>query len=37
MGKGEIAEKILETAKENAVPVFQDAKLATYLKQIKLR
>lgn len=28
LGKGEIAEKILETAKENDVPIYEDAGLA---------
>lgn len=36
LGKGEIAEKILVTARENDVPVFQDAKLAHTLNALNI-
>lgn len=36
MGKGEIAEKILETAEESNVPVFQDGELAHTLNKLNL-
>lgn len=36
LGKGEIAEKIIETAKANNVPVFQDANLAHTLNKLRI-
>lgn len=36
MGKGEIAEKIIKTAKENDVPLFENADLVTTLLQLDL-
>jgi flagellar biosynthesis protein len=35
-GKGEIAEKIIETAEKNAVPVYEDARLAHTLNRLQL-
>ncbi len=35
-GRGEIAEKIIETAKEAAVPVYEDAHLADVLSTLKI-
>ncbi|MCQ2506514.1 MAG: EscU/YscU/HrcU family type III secretion system export apparatus switch protein [Lachnospiraceae bacterium] len=35
-GEGYIADKILETAKENNVPVFKDAKLADTLTKLDI-
>lgn len=35
-GKGKIAEKILETAKESNVPVHEDAKLAGTLSKLDI-
>lgn len=35
-GKGRIAEKIIETAKENQVPTYQDNKLASTLSKLKI-
>ncbi len=35
-GKGYVADKILETAKENNVPVHQDAKLAESLSDLNI-
>lgn len=36
LGKGEIAEKMLETAKNNDVPVYEDATLAHTLNTLNL-
>ncbi len=36
VGKGEIAEKIIEKAKENDVPIYEDASLAHTLNSFKL-
>ena len=36
MGKGEIAEKILKTANNSDIPVFQDAKLVHTLNKLNL-
>ncbi|MCX7710391.1 MAG: EscU/YscU/HrcU family type III secretion system export apparatus switch protein [Clostridia bacterium] len=36
LGKGEMAEKILEAAKENNVPIYQDAELAHNLNKLDL-
>ena len=35
-GKGLVAEKIIETAKENHVPTYQDNKLADTLSKLKI-
>lgn len=35
-GKGKIAEKIIETAKDSKVPVHQDAKLADTLSKLDI-
>lgn len=35
-GRGEIAEKIIETALENEVPVYEDARLAHTLNKLQL-
>ena len=35
-GKGEIAEKIIEKAKENDVPLYMDNKLADTLSRLKI-
>lgn len=35
-GKGKVAEKILETAKESDVPVHEDAKLADTLSKLDI-
>lgn len=35
-GKGRVAEKIIETAKENKVPTYQDNKLASTLSKLKI-
>lgn len=35
-GKGELAERILETAKENDVPVYEDEKLAKTLSKLEI-
>lgn len=35
-GKGHIAEKIIETAKENKVPTYKDNKLADTLSRLKI-
>lgn len=35
-GKGEIAERIIETAKENDVPFYQDDKLADTLSKLEI-
>ena len=35
-GKGEIAEKIIEKAKENDVPLYKDNKLADTLSKLKI-
>lgn len=35
-GKGEIAEKIIEKAKENDVPLYKDNKLADTLSRLKI-
>ena len=35
-GKGEVAEKIIETAKENKVPFYQDHKLAETLSKLEI-
>lgn len=35
-GKGRIAEKIIETAKENNVPTYKDNKLADTLSKLKI-
>lgn len=36
LGKGEIADKIIETAKENDVPVYEDPSLAHTLNLLKI-
>jgi len=36
LGKGEIAEKIIETAKENDVPVYEDTSLASVLNTFNI-
>ena len=36
VGKGEIAEKILEKAKENNIPIYQDTKLAKVLNALNI-
>lgn len=35
-GKGEVAERIIETAKENEVPLYQDDKLAGTLSKLEI-
>jgi flagellar biosynthesis protein len=35
-GKGEVAEKIIETAKESDVPLYKDNKLADTLSRLKI-
>lgn len=35
-GKGEVAEKIIEKAKENDVPLYRDNKLADTLSKLKI-
>lgn len=35
-GKGEVAEKIIATAKENDVPLYKDNKLADTLSKLKI-
>lgn len=35
-GKGYMAEKIVETASENGVPIYEDNSLATVLSQLNL-
>lgn len=35
-GKGEVAERIIETAKENDVPFYQDNKLAETLSRLQI-
>ncbi len=35
-GKGKVAEKIIETAKENNVPTYQDNKLADTLSKLQI-
>ena len=35
-GKGEVAEKIIEKAKENDVPLYKDNKLAETLSKLKI-
>ena len=35
-GKGEVAEKIIEKAKENDVPLYKDNKLADTLSKLKI-
>ena len=35
-GKGEVAERIIETAKENDVPFYQDHKLAGTLAKLEI-
>lgn len=35
-GKGEVAERIIETAKENKVPFYQDHKLADTLSKLEI-
>ncbi len=35
-GKGEVAEKIIEKAKENDVPLYKDNKLADTLSRLKI-
>lgn len=35
-GKGHMAEKIVETAAENGVPIYEDNSLATVLSQLNL-
>ncbi len=35
-GKGKVAEKILEKAKEHQVPVYEDKKLATILGELQV-
>lgn len=35
-GMGYVAEKIVETAKEHGVPIYEDNSLATVLTQLKL-
>ena len=36
VGKGEVAERIIETAKENDVPFYQDTKLAETLSRLQI-
>lgn len=36
VGKGEVAERIIETAKENDVPFYQDSKLAETLSRLQI-
>ncbi|MCX7841646.1 MAG: EscU/YscU/HrcU family type III secretion system export apparatus switch protein [Clostridia bacterium] len=36
LGRGEIAEKILESAEENKIPVYKDAELAHTLNKLDL-
>ena len=36
VGKGEVAERIIETAKENDVPIYQDNKLAETLSRLQI-
>ena len=36
VGKGEVAERIIETAKENDVPFYQDNKLAETLSSLQI-
>ena len=35
-GKGEVAERIIETAKENEVPLYADDKLASTLSKLEI-
>lgn len=35
-GKGEVAERIIETAKENEVPLYEDDKLASTLSRLDI-
>ena len=35
-GKGKVAEKIIETAKENKVPTYKDNKLASALSKLQI-
>ena len=35
-GKGQVAEKIIETAKENQVPTYKDNKLASTLSKLQI-
>ena len=35
-GKGKVAEKIIETAKENTVPTYKDNKLASTLSKLQI-
>ncbi|MCR5747579.1 MAG: EscU/YscU/HrcU family type III secretion system export apparatus switch protein [Lachnospiraceae bacterium] len=35
-GKGKLAERIIETAKENAVPLHEDSKLAETLSNLEI-
>ena len=35
-GKGEVAERIIETAKENEVPLYEDDKLASTLSRLDM-
>lgn len=35
-GKGEVAERIIETAKENDVPLYEDDKLASPLSKLQI-
>ena len=35
-GKGEVAKKIIEKAKENNIPVYQDEKLANQLSNLEI-
>jgi flagellar biosynthesis protein len=35
-GKGKVAEKIIETAKENKVPTYKDGKLADTLSKLQI-
>ena len=35
-GKGKVAEKIIETAKENKVPTYKDNKLASTLSELQI-
>lgn len=36
VGKGEVSERIIETAKENDVPFYQDNKLAETLSRLQI-
>ncbi len=36
LGKGEVAEKILETAKKSDVPIYEDSSLAHTLNALKI-